>query len=305
MNVVKYLYNNKFITTVDDKVIKKLNDFEKITSVKIKNTSFGLFQAIKILSDFDPGCDKMVIQYLINIEKITLNLFVFSPVELKKEIIQTLANDTNHIAKNLIVSKKILNTINTLEKDPNVIYYNKSLYDIRCITCDKITELLIEHKDTLKDSYIPIIKTAYKSTYSFILHKLILLLLKVKVIKNNIKFNHMTVISYGEIATILYALYFPVIQIKSYVGKIFYNTFQSFLIKIGFLDYFCDKLKPFRNKIKLVAEFIICSGHINDNQKFICDEEFSLENIDKRALIVCALYDGKAAGRDFWHHLHK
>ena len=35
----------------------------------------------------------------------------------------------------------------------------------------------------------------------------------------------------------------------------------------------------------------------------ICGKEFGLENEGKRAVIVRALYGGKAAGRDFWHHL--
>jgi hypothetical protein len=35
----------------------------------------------------------------------------------------------------------------------------------------------------------------------------------------------------------------------------------------------------------------------------ICGAEFGLEHQGKRALIVRALYGGKAAGRDFWHHL--
>ena len=35
----------------------------------------------------------------------------------------------------------------------------------------------------------------------------------------------------------------------------------------------------------------------------ICGEEFGLENVGKIALIVRTLYGGKAAGRDFWHHL--
>ena len=35
----------------------------------------------------------------------------------------------------------------------------------------------------------------------------------------------------------------------------------------------------------------------------ICGEESSLGNVGRRALIVCALYGGKAAGHDFWHHL--
>jgi len=85
MNVVKYLHINNFITTVDDKVIDKINDFEEITSIEIMKTKFSLFQAIKILGDFEPECSKMVTQYLINIEKITLNLFVFFSDNLKEE----------------------------------------------------------------------------------------------------------------------------------------------------------------------------------------------------------------------------
>ena len=34
-----------------------------------------------------------------------------------------------------------------------------------------------------------------------------------------------------------------------------------------------------------------------------CGPEFGLENVGKVALIRRALYGGKAAGRDFWHHL--
>jgi len=35
----------------------------------------------------------------------------------------------------------------------------------------------------------------------------------------------------------------------------------------------------------------------------ICGEEFGLENAGKKALINSALYVGKCAGRDLWHHL--
>ena len=41
----------------------------------------------------------------------------------------------------------------------------------------------------------------------------------------------------------------------------------------------------------------------SEKHYIICGEEFGLENKGKRALIVRALYGGKAAGRDFWHHL--
>ena len=35
----------------------------------------------------------------------------------------------------------------------------------------------------------------------------------------------------------------------------------------------------------------------------ICGPEFGLEHQGKRAIIVRALYGGKMAGSDFWHHL--
>ena len=35
----------------------------------------------------------------------------------------------------------------------------------------------------------------------------------------------------------------------------------------------------------------------------ICGVEFGIENVGKRAIIARALYGGKCAGRDFWHHL--
>ncbi len=35
----------------------------------------------------------------------------------------------------------------------------------------------------------------------------------------------------------------------------------------------------------------------------VCGPEFGLENIGRVALVRRALYSGKVAGRDFWHHL--
>ena len=37
----------------------------------------------------------------------------------------------------------------------------------------------------------------------------------------------------------------------------------------------------------------------------ICGPDFGLENVGKKALITRALYGGKAAGRDFCHHLRR
>ena len=36
---------------------------------------------------------------------------------------------------------------------------------------------------------------------------------------------------------------------------------------------------------------------------FICGPEFGIEKIGNKAIITRALYGGKVAGRDFWHHL--
>ena len=41
----------------------------------------------------------------------------------------------------------------------------------------------------------------------------------------------------------------------------------------------------------------------SEKHYIICGEQFGLENKGTRALIVRTLYGGKAAGRDFWHHL--
>ena len=41
----------------------------------------------------------------------------------------------------------------------------------------------------------------------------------------------------------------------------------------------------------------------SDKHDIIWVEEFGIEIFGKRALIVRALYGGKAAGRDFWRHL--
>ncbi len=93
-------------------------------------------------------------------------------------------------------------------------------------------------------------------------------------IKNSKKISQDTpIFSYGDLATILYFLHFPVIKIKSYVGKIFYDTFQSVLFTIGFIEYFDKDLKTFREKLRSVANFIIYSGYINDCHKFISVEE--------------------------------
>ncbi len=41
----------------------------------------------------------------------------------------------------------------------------------------------------------------------------------------------------------------------------------------------------------------------SEKHYIICGAEFGLEHQGKRALVVRALYGGKTAGRDFWHHL--
>ena len=56
----------------------------------------------------------------------------------------------------------------------------------------------------------------------------------------------------------------------------------------------------------------ICGGDIRNaylqapslEKHFImCGAEFGIENVGRYALIQCALYGGKVAGADFWHHL--
>ena len=41
----------------------------------------------------------------------------------------------------------------------------------------------------------------------------------------------------------------------------------------------------------------------SEKDHIICGPEFGLENVGKISLIKRALYGGKVAGRDFWHHL--
>ena len=41
----------------------------------------------------------------------------------------------------------------------------------------------------------------------------------------------------------------------------------------------------------------------SEKHYIICGDEFGAENVGKRAIITRALYGGKCAGRDFWHHL--
>ena len=41
----------------------------------------------------------------------------------------------------------------------------------------------------------------------------------------------------------------------------------------------------------------------SEKDYIICGPKFGLENVGKVALIKRALYRGKVAGRDFWHHL--
>ena len=41
----------------------------------------------------------------------------------------------------------------------------------------------------------------------------------------------------------------------------------------------------------------------SEKHYIVCGPEFGIENVGKKALITRALYGGKCAGRDFWHHL--
>ena len=41
----------------------------------------------------------------------------------------------------------------------------------------------------------------------------------------------------------------------------------------------------------------------SENHYIFCGREFGLDNVVKQATIVRALYEGKSAGSDFWHHI--
>ena len=43
----------------------------------------------------------------------------------------------------------------------------------------------------------------------------------------------------------------------------------------------------------------------SEKHYIICGEEFGLENVGKRAIIVRALYGGKSAGADYWRHVRQ
>ena len=43
----------------------------------------------------------------------------------------------------------------------------------------------------------------------------------------------------------------------------------------------------------------------SEKHYIICGEEFGLENVGKRAIIVRALYGGKSAGADYWRHVRR
>ena len=53
----------------------------------------------------------------------------------------------------------------------------------------------------------------------------------------------------------------------------------------------------------------VCNAYLqapsSQRDLIICGKEFGLENIGKKALIRCALYGGKAVGRDFRKHLRE
>ena len=58
----------------------------------------------------------------------------------------------------------------------------------------------------------------------------------------------------------------------------------------------------------------VIGGHIqnaylqapsSEKHFIVCGTEFGPKNVGRVALICRALYGGKVAGRDFWHHLRK
>lgn len=279
MNIFTFLVNYKIINKKEDNVIKKIINFEKLTSYIDKSIEFNLYQIIKCLYNYDKKYSALIIKYLINVEKIILNLFLFLPNTDKKDFITTILLDSNHLIHNVLNHTEIINYINLLKNNIFVKKYNKVLYDINCINTNSIIELLVNNKN-----YIPLCKTEFRTNYSYCLHRLIILILKISTIENNKINNTIQIMSYGDISIILYFLYFPVIKIKSYLGKMFYDTFQSFLFTIGFIEYFQNDIKSYRDKLKNIADFIICSGHVNNEYKFISNEEY--QEIKKHILSI-------------------
>ena len=43
----------------------------------------------------------------------------------------------------------------------------------------------------------------------------------------------------------------------------------------------------------------------SEKHYIICGEEFGLENVGKRAIIVRVLYGGKSAGANYWRHVRQ
>ncbi len=86
----------------------------------------------------------------------------------------------------------------------------------------------------------------------------------------------------------------------------------SFLVKWGDGSQQWIDLKILKESNAALLGFLVIGG---DNQNaylqapssekhfIVCGPEFGTDNVGRVALIRRALYGGKVAGRDFWHHL--
>ena len=60
------------------------------------------------------------------------------------------------------------------------------------------------------------------------------------------------------------------------------------------------------NGVPVVADYVqnaYLQVPTSEKHFIICESEFGIENIGKKAIITRALYCGKAAGRECWNHL--
>lgn len=57
--------------------------------------------------------------------------------------------------------------------------------------------------------------------------------------------------------------------------------------------------------MELTSKNAYLQAPISEKYHIIYGLEFGLENIGKIAVIIIALYDGKAADYDYWNHVHE
>jgi hypothetical protein len=149
--------------------------------------------------------------------------------------VKNIKKQVNDFIYNLDIS------VEDIHKDKYVKKYNKILYNKACIKEDDLLKLL---KD---GQHVSIKDTKYKSKYDYILHKISVILLKIKVAKKN---NIRDFLTYGDIAVILYFIYNPFVKLKSYLGKIY----RKRLFIVPEYENYMKDAKLFRDNIKKIAD---------------------------------------------------